>query len=85
MSARPLPSTPSTQFTAPREAASDLEDLMLVHADLPQLDRPALWCELGRALAAVRRLPRSSSDWAWFAARCDAVSRALRRPRRVTS
>jgi hypothetical protein len=67
------------EFTAPREAASDVEDAMRVHLDLPQLDRLGLWAELGRSLAALRRLPRTSTDWAWFAIRADRVSRELKR------
>jgi hypothetical protein len=68
-------------FRAPREAASDLEDLMRGHSDLVNRNRADLWAELGRALEALQALP-PGSERAWWAERADVVAAELARGRR---
>jgi len=67
------------RYHVPREAAADLDDARLVHADLPGLDDVALRVERSRVVEALGEADRMRHEREWLGDRLMAVEREQQR------
>lgn len=67
------------RYRVPCEAASDLDDARLVHADLPKLDAVALRLEATRVLEALAESDRMEHERDWLGSRLGAIDAERRR------